>query len=321
MYVGHGAGDLAQTRVTEEEHGHTGSLTRDAAAVNAGPFLACRPAVPWDHFFAEVPMAHLRFTVLLLALALVGCGGRAGPMGGHPDGGTAGDAHPDGVTPVDGPGPGCPSSAPADGAACSSNGTHTCDYPLPGPCPGAIDVCRCMNGSWACQVTLLDGGCPQDAPIDVDANLPAFCTGGFPRMIANGNESNPAVNGTVLPLNCCDAAEFVVVTETVPVSLVPIVVMWRAQVGQATLPATIDLANPPAGWGVQVDVGCDPMQGSCNPAPDSYTTGLTGTLQVTRTSAGGYEMDLCLAVAEPGGTPHPLLHSLQLYAPHIAAGY
>jgi hypothetical protein len=255
-------------------------------------------------------MARIHRFVVLLALAALGCGGR--PVGG---------SGPDDAGASDGPAPGCPALAPAEGTSCTLDATRTCDYPLPGPCPGALDVCRCRNGSWHCEVSLLDGG--PCGPVDAggDGNLAAFCTGSSARMIANGIESGPSVTGTVLPLNCCDAAEFVVVTATVPVSLVPIVVSWRAQVGQATLPATIDLANPPTGWGVQVSVGCDPASGSCNPAPDSYDTGLTGTLVVSRTSAGGYDMSLCFAVAEPAGSPHPLLHSLELYAPHVAASY
>jgi hypothetical protein len=174
-----------------------------------------------------------------------------------------------------------------------------------------------------------DAGAPADAAVDgrgdggvrVDAGLPPLCSGDFPRMVANGIESNPAVTGFALPLNCCDAAEFQVVTATVPAELVPIVVTWRAQVGVAVeVPATIDLANPPEGWAVRVDVGCDPNQTYCV-APDSYTDGFTGTLQVARAAAGAYEMTLCLAVAEPGGSPHPLLHSLVLYAPRVAASY
>jgi hypothetical protein len=263
-------------------------------------------------------MAPFRCLVLLLVVALLGCGGR--PGGGSPDDGAVPR---DGTGPEDGPAnpPGCPSPAPADGAACNNNGTFTCSYPLPGPCPGAVDVCRCMNGSWACQVSLLDGGTCGLTDAGADGSLPAFCTGQFPRMLANGNESNPGVSGTVLPLNCCDAAEFVVVTQTVPMELVPIVVSWRAQVGPGTgLPATIDLANPPQGWAVTVDVGCDPNQSHCVP-PDSYDSGFTGTLQVSRTSAGGYDMTLCLAVAESAGEPHPLLHALELYAPNITASY
>jgi hypothetical protein len=141
------------------------------------------------------------------------------------------------------------------------------------------------------------------------------------RMVANGSASHPSVTGRALPLDCCDAAEFVVVTQSVPITLVPIVVMWRAPVGAPTaLPATVDLANLPEGWVVRVDVGCDPAQGGCNPAPDSYTSGFTGTLEVARASAG-YEMSLCLSLVEPAGSPHPLLHSLELHAPSVTAGY
>jgi hypothetical protein len=263
---------------------------------------------------------HLRLIVALLTLSLVACGGRAGTGASLPDGGAASDGPADGITPGDAAV--CPSPAPAEGASCSFDSAQTCPYYLPGPCPGAVDYCRCMNGSWHCRVSVLDGG-PCGNPVDAapDSALPAFCTGSFNHMIVNGNESNPAVQGTVLPLNCCDAAELVVVTQTVPYSMVPIVVMWRAQVGQAALPATIDLANPPPGWGVQVDVGCDPAQGNCNPAPDSYTMGLAGTLQVSRTAGGGYDMSLCLSVAEPAGSPHPLVHTLELYAPHVTAAY
>jgi hypothetical protein len=179
-----------------------------------------------------------------------------------------------------------------------------------------------MNGSWHCQISLLDGG-PCGNPVDAapDDPLAAWCTGTFNHMVVNGIDSSPSVTGTPFPLDCCDAAEFVVVTQTVPASMVPIVVSWRAQVGQATLPATIDVANPPPGWSVQVSVGCDPAQNSCYPLPDSYTTGLEGTLQVARTSAGGYDMSLCLSVAEPAGSPHPIVHSLELYAPHVTAQY
>ncbi|HEY3352156.1 MAG TPA: hypothetical protein VGQ83_02825 [Polyangia bacterium] len=162
-----------------------------------------------------------------------------------------------------------------------------------------------------------DGGSPGDA--GADAPLADFCTGSFNHMVVNGIDSNPSVSGRPFPMDCCEAAELVVVTQTFAQI---IIVSWRAQVGMPTaLPATIDLANPPEGWGVQVLVGCDPAQGSCYPLPDSYTTGLTGTLQVARTGAGGYDMSLCLSVAEPAGSPHPLVHSLELYAPHVTAAY
>ena len=167
----------------------------------------------------------------------------------------------------------------------------------------------------------IDAGLADAYPADTGPGGPlaAFCTGALAHMVVNGIDSGPAVLGTVLPLNCCEAAEFTVMTQTFAQV---IVVWWEAQVGAATaFPATIDLANPPQGWTVRVDVGCDPMQGNyCNPAPDSYTTGLQGTLQVARSSTG-YDMTLCLSVAESPGSPHPIVHSLQLYAPQVAATY
>jgi hypothetical protein len=179
-----------------------------------------------------------------------------------------------------------------------------------------------MNGSWHCEVTLLDGGpCGSSGDAAADGPLAALCTGTFSRMAVNGIDSNPSVQGAMLPYQCCYAAELVAVTQTVPITMVPIVVTWSVQVGSATpIPATIDLANPPAGWTVAVDVGCDPAQAGCYPAPDSYTTGFTGTLQIERTSSGGFDTSLCLSVAEPAGSPHPLVHSLELYAPHVPSG-
>lgn len=156
---------------------------------------------------------------------------------------------------------------------------------------------------------------PADAGLD--GSPTEFCTGVQAHMIANGIDSSPAVSGTMLPLNCCDAAEFSVVTQTFAHF---IVVSWRAQVGATSLPATIDLANPPQGWIVEVYVDCEPMQGTCNPAPDSYTTGLQGTLQVARSNTG-YDMTLCLNVAESVDSPHPILHSLRLYAPNVTTTY
>lgn len=255
-------------------------------------------------------MPSPRLMVVTLALTLAACGGRAGPASGLPDAAVPGD------------GGACPSPEPDEGASCAYDATATCQYYRPGPCPGGIDFCRCLNGAWHCVGQMYDGG-SCGAPVDAGhvGPLPAFCAGSTPHLNANGIESHPAVTGTMLPLNCCEAAELVVVTQTVPWQLVPIVVTWRAQVGQATIPATIDLANPPAGWAVQVYVGCDPAQGGCNPAPDSYTSGFTGSLQVTRTAAGDYEMSLCLAVEEPADGPHPLLHSLELWAPKVSSGY
>jgi hypothetical protein len=143
----------------------------------------------------------------------------------------------------------------------------------------------------------------------IDGPLAAFCSGDLPRMVVNGIESNPAVTGRMLPLDCCYGGEFVAVTQTF---VYPIAVRW--QTGQ--VPTTIDLARPPLTRGVQVFVGCDPAFASCYPAPDSYSSGLQGVLQVSR-NGSNYDMSLCLHVEEPAGSPHPIVHTLDLYAPHI----
>ena len=39
-------------------------------------------------------------------------------------------------------------------------------------------------------------------------------------------------------------------------------------------------------------------------------------LQVLRAKTG-YDMSLCLHLSEAAGSPHPILHSLDLYAPSV----
>jgi hypothetical protein len=145
----------------------------------------------------------------------------------------------------------------------------------------------------------------------IDGPLAAFCSGDLPHMVVNGVESHPVVTGRMIPFSCCTAGEFVVVTQTF---VYPIVVMWR----NLGLPSTSDLASLPSSGTVQVSVGCDPIGASCYPAPDSYTSGLQGVLQLSRATSG-YDMSLCLHVEEPAGSPHPIVHTLDLYAPHVQA--
>jgi len=148
----------------------------------------------------------------------------------------------------------------------------------------------------------------------IDGPLAAFCAGDTPHMVVNGIDSHPGVSGRIIPYDCCDGGEFKVVTATF-VDL--IIVSWQAQVGAASgNPATIDLSNPPKGWNVRVISGCDTATASCYPPPDGYTTGLQGVLQVSR-GTSGYDMSLCLHVQESADTPHPIVHTLDLYAPHI----
>jgi hypothetical protein len=143
----------------------------------------------------------------------------------------------------------------------------------------------------------------------INGPLAAFCSGDLPHMVVNGVESHPAVTGRMIPFSCCLAGEFVVVTQTF---VYPIVVMWR----NLGLPSTSDLASLPSSGTVEVSVGCDPISASCYPAPDSYTSGLQGVLQLSRATSG-YDMSLCLHVEEPAGSPHPIVHTLDLYAPHV----
>ena len=148
----------------------------------------------------------------------------------------------------------------------------------------------------------------------IDGALAAFCSGDTPHMVVNGIDSHPAVSGHMIPYDCCDGGEFKIVTATF-VDL--IIVSWQAQAGATSVfPATIDLASPPKGWNVRITIGCDTATASCNPAPDSYTSGLQGVLQVSRASSG-FDMSLCLHVQEPTGSPHPIVHTLDVFAPHI----
>lgn len=148
----------------------------------------------------------------------------------------------------------------------------------------------------------------------IDGPLAAFCSGDFSHMVVNGTDSHPGVSGRIIPYDCCDGGEFKIVTATF---LYPITVSWQSQVGPASgYPATIDLSNPPKGWSVRVLIGCDTATASCNPPPDSYTSGLQGVLQVSR-GGSALDMSLCLHVQEPAGSPHPIVHTLDLYAPHV----
>ena len=147
-----------------------------------------------------------------------------------------------------------------------------------------------------------------------DGALGAFCSGATSHMVVNGIESYPAVSAAMIPYDCCEGGEMQAMTETF---LWPIRVTWRNT--DFVLPATVDLANLPKTWGVQVLVGCPSLPASCTSPPDSYASGLSGTLQVSGT-IGNYDMSLCLSLADSASSPHPLVHSLELYVPQVHAG-
>ena len=141
-------------------------------------------------------------------------------------------------------------------------------------------------------------------------------------MVVNGVESYPGVSGGVLPLSCCQGGALQATTATFAWS---ITVRWINSTFE--LPASLDLANVPVAWRVDVLIGCPPISEPCVSPQDSYTSGLTGTLSgLTGTlqlsgAIGSYDMSLCLSLAESLSSLHPLVHTLQLYVPHVHAGY
>jgi hypothetical protein len=233
-----------------------------------------------------------------LALCLLcACGNRSGLGVGH-----------DGAAPVVGDSSiaTMAADAPFDVAPASPEAPVLSDVsPAFSDAPGLSDVAPALPDA-ANEV-------PSSLP---DAALSDFCSGPTSHMVVNGIESYPAVSGNAIPYDCCEGGEFQAIAETF---VWPIWVTWRNT--DFVLPATLDLANLPNAWGVQVFVGCDPMNYLCTTPPvDSYTSGLTGTLQVSG-KISGYDMSLCLSVAESSDSPHPLVHSLALYVPNVHAGY
>ncbi|MBN2577198.1 MAG: hypothetical protein JXP73_21735 [Deltaproteobacteria bacterium] len=166
-------------------------------------------------------------------------------------------------------------------------------------------------------------------PFAVDGSLASFCSGDIARMVVNGIESRPAVRGIYYLLSCCAAGAISVATATF---IEPIAVGWLDWgMAHTASPVTFDLANLPDGFTVRVVAGCDPQDMSCtlpcDPKDtgstnlgDGYDSGFTGVLAIARTPEG-YDTSLCLHVEEPAGSPHPILHSLDLYAPHVLVSH
>ncbi len=146
-------------------------------------------------------------------------------------------------------------------------------------------------------------------------DMSTFCTGGASKMVVNGISSTPTVTGKVVPYDCCQGAEFDVVTATFDQ---PIVVTWKATAGAFAGYSTIDLANPPTGWSLAVLAGCASASGCATPA-DSYTSGLGGKLSVMDGKSSLYDMSVCLHVEESTSSPHAVIHSLDLFATHVEA--
>lgn len=181
-----------------------------------------------------------------------------------------------------------------------------------------------MTALCACNTTSLPfgGGASSDMAIPGDSRSPGpdmspFCgASNSARINLNGMlATSPAVSGSAIPFNCCDGAEFGVISMQIAT---PIVFAWRHQVGQApNLPVTLDLGSLPAGWSVLLESGCVTTQSNCKPT-DRYDSGFTGTLTIAG-HPGGYEMSTCLHVAETANSPHPVIHTLDFFSPTIAA--
>ena len=158
-----------------------------------------------------------------------------------------------------------------------------------------------------------------DATVDttspVDGGLLAFCTGDSPRAVVNGAVLTPVVGSQRLVMDCCDGGRFVITNAELAA---PIGVSWLLEAASSSsLPATIDLANPPSGWRVEVLSGCSVTSPGCFGPLDLYQTGLVGWLTVARDASGKFDMSVCVHVEEkPGDNPY-FLHSLDFYATHV----
>jgi hypothetical protein len=144
----------------------------------------------------------------------------------------------------------------------------------------------------------------------------AFCSGSAPRLQVNGsNVTIVNASGKAVILNCCEAAELTLATTQYQALMN---IMWRAPPAGA---ATIDLANPPTGFGIEMDLGCDPSTQSCataSPEERYFNEGFSGTVEYA-TGNGGLSVSYCLQIAESPSQPHTMIHTMALYAPNIAS--
>jgi hypothetical protein len=126
-----------------------------------------------------------------------------------------------------------------------------------------------------------------------------------------------ATQGKNIAMNCCEAGGLTVDSGNFQAILA---FMWRIQAAGFTLPTKVDVSTlggmgSPTG-SLEFDVGCDPSSGPCSSSADQYTSGFQGTIEIAN-GANGLDVTYCISVAESASSPHPLIHSLQLYAPHV----
>jgi hypothetical protein len=167
-----------------------------------------------------------------------------------------------------------------------------------------------------------DGGATDGAAPSADsavAPTDPFCSGPTARLTVNGaDDPIMAVQGKSIAMNCCYSGGLVVDSAAFQAILA---IVWRVPATSPSLiPGTIDVSTfaSLSMGGLELDVGCDPSTQSCTSAPDRYTSGFQGTLQIANNGSGGFDATYCISVSEPSASPHPLIHSLHLYAPHVA---
>lgn len=217
--------------------------------------------------------------------------------------------------------------APPAGAACTSD--EECnDNPLlsslRGQCKSGVCVCNpgvATTASGKCGgATTASGGSTVDAGPAPPLDPSSFCTGANARMAINGDEvAILDVKGKAIAMNCCDAGKLTIATGRFQALFT---VFWRFMVSSATAMKPVDVAKLPQGSGLELDLGCDPTTTSCATASpeDRFDTGFQGTIDYTPTSTGA-DTSYCLTVSEPAASPHTVLHTVQIYVPHIAATY
>ena len=185
----------------------------------------------------------------------------------------------------------------------------------------------CLLASCGGTITNADGGTdasPSDSSTTKDASdattppfdAGAFCTGNSPKLVINGQDATIAqASGKAIILNCCQSAELTLATGQFQALMN---IMWRAPPAGA---ATIDLANPPNGFSIEMDLGCDPSTQSCataSPEERYFNEGFSGTIQYT-TGNTAMSVSYCLQIAESASQPHTTIHTMSLYAPNIAS--
>jgi hypothetical protein len=139
-----------------------------------------------------------------------------------------------------------------------------------------------------------------------------FCSGTTPKLTINGSNAGVInATGKAIILNCCDSAELTLATGQFQALMN---IMWRAP---ATGNGSIDLSNPPNGFGIEMDLGCDPSTQSCataSPEERYFNEGFSGTIQYAQGT-----VSYCLQIAESASQPHNVIHTMALYAPNIAS--